>query len=219
MQVAILSFRNAHRVSELVAVLKQVGLQPELFSWKDSLESLQHFPAYIFLHDFITPHEAALIVATPVFQSIKTQHKPILGIAGGAQLLLASGLIPGVANNKSCITTTAEQTPAVAIKVSSIYQLNAFTRHLQPTQIFPLKEPQNSPRFVVPPALMIEMQLNGLDVLHYEDDSAAALANKSGNIMAMLSLVGEELIFRSLRDALQQNRVYEVAALNYYPRG
>ncbi|HSW69660.1 MAG TPA: hypothetical protein VLI69_05880 [Gammaproteobacteria bacterium] len=219
MRIALMS-SSPH--PELILAIKRAGMQPEEYSLQDPQEKLNHYAGYIITENF---SEALL-------SDLKIQSqsgKPLLGIGRGAKFLIDTGLVPGLENHQPCINLIDNHsTQNVTICLSDSFQLNAFTRYLNPRDILSLSTPSES-GFKIPPALLMEIKEIGMNVFHYCDakgqksvDHIAALSNKSGNVMAMLPCPqltsSVDLIFQSMRDYIHEGFVPHVAPLSYYPR-
>ncbi len=211
MRIALIPFEANHP--------EHAGMRLEKFS-RDA-----HYAGYIIVDDS---------VSQAILEVIKTEAKlgkPILGIGKGAKLLVETGLVPGIENDKVGITLI-DSNPVVSetifFRLSDSYQLNAFTQYLKPKDVLSISDTGIEKYFVIPPALLAEMQLLGMNVFHYCDaegkltDQIAAVSNKAGNIMAIVPHVEKasknESIFQSMHDYIQAGYVQRVVPLNYYPR-
>jgi phosphoribosylformylglycinamidine synthase len=163
---------------------------------------------------------AGIIAALdPVMKEIQIQSemgKPVLGICNGAQILVETGMVPGLKNNQSCMALT-ENRRILDGKIlgtgfynSWIYMCpsinskdNAFTRHLSEATVLSVPIAHAEGRFVMPVELLQEINNEGLNVFQYCDAegrildnfpinpngsllNTAAIMNKSGNVMAMM---------------------------------
>jgi hypothetical protein len=157
--------------------------------------------------------------------------KPLLSFGEeSANILAETGLIPGIENDRVGLVLKEYQEPAVykAILPANEYQYNAFTRFVRPSTRLNLADDQLLHKeFSIPPGLLLEMQANGLDVFHYCDDSGkrldtvAAIANKAGNVMAMmpeLSSAALDIMFQSMREYILKGYKQIIKPLYYYPR-
>jgi phosphoribosylformylglycinamidine synthase len=258
MRIAIVQFPGSNCERETMLAVKRAGMQPEEFLWNGSHEKLKDYAGYIIVGGFSYEDRsrAGVIAALdPIMQVIKSQShigKPILGICNGAQILVETGLVPGVENDALGMVLTDNKRVQngkvlgtgfynawVNMRLSDHYQLNAFTRHLKPRDILSVPVAHAEGRFVIPPALLAEMQLLGANVFQYCDatgkiddafpvnpngsiDNIAAVSNKAGNVMAMMPhperTPNGDPIFRSMRDYIEEGYGPRVAPLNYYPR-
>ncbi len=257
-RIAILQFPGSNSEHEAILAVKRAGMQPEEFLWNGSHEKLREYAGYIIVDDFLSEdssRSSVIAALDPIMQVIKEQShlgKPILGIGNGAQILVEAGLVPGIEDDKCGMALTDNKriqdgkvlgvgfyNAWVNIRLSDYYQLNAFTQHLKPNDILNIPIAHAEGRFVIPPALLMEMQLLGANVFQYCDaqgnvvdefpvnpngsiDNIAAVSNKAGNVMAMIPHPERtphgDPIFRSMRDYIQRGYVQRVAPLNYYPR-
>lgn len=258
MQIAIIQFPGSNCERETMLAVKRAGMEPQEFLWNASKEKLASFDGYIIVGGFSYEDRSragAIAALDPIMRIIKTQShlgKPVLGICNGAQILVETGLVPGVENDKVSMTLTDNKRVQhgkvlgtgyynawVNMRLSDEYQLNAFTKHLTPKDILHVPVAHGEGRFVIPPALLAEMQAHGLNVFQYCDEQGniidefpvnpngsinniAAVTNKAGNVMAMMphperTLNGDR-IFQSMRDYIKEGYAQRVAPLNYYPR-
>lgn len=221
-RIAIVQFPGSNCERETMLAVKRAGMEPVEFLWNEPAEKLADFQGYIIVGGFSYEDRsrAGIIAALdPIMQSIKQQSqlgKPILGICNGAQILVESGLVPGLPNdvvgmaladNKrmrdGTILGTGYYNAWAFMRLSYEYQLNAFTKHLTPKNILHVPVAHGEGRFVIPPALLTEMLSNGQCVFQYCDlngqivdefpvnpngsiDNIAAVSNKAGNVMAMM---------------------------------
>jgi len=258
MRIAIVQFPGSNCERETILAVKRAGMQPEEFLWYGSHEKLAEYAGYIIVGGFSYEDRSragAIAALDPIMQVIKSQShlgKPVLGICNGAQILVETGLVPGIENDKVGMVLTDNKRMQngkvlgtgyynawVNIRLSDHYQLNAFTRHLKPKDILHVPVAHAEGRFVIPPALLAEMQLLGANVFQYCDangkiaddfpvnpngsiDNIAAVSNKAGNVMAIMPhperTTHGDLIFQSMRNYIQEGYVQHVPPLNYYPR-
>lgn len=100
--VAVLQFPGLNCESETARALREVGLQAEIFRWNRPAPQLQTYQAFIVPGGFSYEDRvrAGVIAAKePLLDALAQEAekgKPILGICNGAQVLLESGLLPGM---------------------------------------------------------------------------------------------------------------------------
>lgn len=222
MRIAIVQFPGSNCERETILAVKRAGMEPVEFLWNESREKLRDMAGYIIVGGFSYEDRsrAGIIAALdPVMQEIKAQSetgKPVLGICNGAQILVETGLVPGLENHKTAMTLTENKRVAngkilgtgyynawVNMRLSDQYQRNAFTRHLTPETILHVPIAHGEGRFVMTDALLQEVEAQGLNVFQYCDDAGsvtdrfpinpngslrniAAISNKAGNVMAMM---------------------------------
>lgn len=222
MKIAIVQFPGSNCERETILAVKRAGMEACEFLWNESRDKLRAMDGYVIVGGFSYEDRArAGIIAAldPVMTEIKAQSelgKPILGICNGAQILVESGLVPGLENNKTAMVLTENKRIAngkilgtgfynawVHMRLSDQYQRNAFTKHLTQQNILPVPVAHAEGRFVMTDALLQEIETQGLNVFQYCDASGkiiddfptnpngslrniAAISNKAGNVMAMM---------------------------------
>ena len=111
-KIAIIQFPGSNTENETINTLKRCGLSPRPHLWNDPLDLLDNDLGYVILGGFsFEDRSRSGIIASlePVVEQLKTQAllgKPVLGICNGAQILVESGLVPGLKNNVSGIALT-----------------------------------------------------------------------------------------------------------------
>lgn len=258
MKIGVIQFPGSNCERETMLALKRVAVEPVEFLWNESPEKLTQFDGYIIVGGFSYEDRArAGVIAAldPVMSVIKQQSdqgKPVLGICNGAQILVEAGLVPGLEHHQLGMALTDNKRVQqgnvlgtgyynawVYMRLSDDYQLNAFTRYLEPHHILSVPVAHAEGRFVIPPALFMEMQGQGLSVFQYCDvlgniihefpinpngsmHNIAAVSNKRGNVMAMMPhperTTAADAIFRSMRDSIVEGNTARVAPLHYMPR-
>ncbi len=239
-QIALLKGQDFRSENEIIGALSRAGMFAQILSWNESAKQLSDFQGFIITGDDISqgyPRPGVLAAFSPMMQALFEQSKlgkPILGIGNGAHILVEAGLVPGLERNQLGLALTDNESdfhPAqINIRLSKGYQWNAFTRHLSPQTIFQITSSVNPARFMIPPVLLAEIERNGLDVFQYcndrgviaSDHSIAAIANKTGNVMAMLPHPEHtkqgEAIFTSMREYIVKRCISPSVTLDYQPR-
>lgn len=222
MRIAIIQFPGSNCERETMLAVKRADMEPVEFLWNESREILREMDGFIIVGGFSYEDRsrAGIIAALdPVMQELKVQcelGKPILGICNGAQILVETGLVPGLENNKLAMVLAENKRMAhgrvlgtgfynawVNVRLSANYQRNAFTRHLTSQSIMHIPVANGEGRFLMTDALLAEMEAHGLNVFQYCDADGvvddhfpvnpngsvhgiAAVSNKRGNVMAMM---------------------------------
>lgn len=236
MRIAVLTTSPAELSTDLVAAIQRTEMEVFDFSWNQSVESWSQAAAFVLLADKDPPPtDENRLTLVSIFKEQNLLGKPILGLgAGAARLLVESGLIPGLCNNKVGLSLI-EPLPIEEVACESWlaltpdYQYNAFTQNLPLHLVMPARLKTRA-EFVIPAGLLAELKAQGLDIFHYCDAKGqalpkqpiAALANKAGNIMALLAhpeyYPTGDLLFQSLRAHLESGYIETVEPLYYWPR-
>jgi phosphoribosylformylglycinamidine (FGAM) synthase-like amidotransferase family enzyme len=214
-RIAILSEKSPDAEKTALAILR-AGMEP--VQWEGG-SSLADYSGYVVFDE----------LGREIIDLLEKQHalaKPILGIGEGVEILLKQGWVPGLENNKVGITTAIHPVAQAHIRLSAEYQYNAFTRRFLPAAMLSVAPAKK--QFVIAPALLRELEINGLPVFYYCNekgdlfDIVAAVSNKMGNAMAMLSCPAEsaewDAIFLSMRDYIREGYKQPLLPLHYYPR-
>lgn len=222
MRIGIIQFPGSNCERETILAVKRAGMEPVEFLWNQSRELLHSFDGYVIVGGFSYEDRsrAGIIAALdPVMLAIKAEAekgKPVLGICNGAQILVETGLVPGLENNKIGMALTENKRMLhdkvlgtgfynawVHMRLSANYQRNAFTRHLTEDSFLSVPVAHGEGRFVMTEALWQEVAAQGLAVFQYCDEhgkivdafpvnpngslhNIAAVSNKAGNVMAMM---------------------------------
>ncbi len=258
MRIAIIQFPGSNCERETILAVKRAGMQPEEFLWNGPKEKLTTFDGFIIVGGFSyedRSRSGAIAALDPVMRIIQQQSdlgKPVLGICNGAQILVETGLVPGLSGNKIGLALTENKRVRndqvlgvgyynawINMRLSDDYQYNAFTRTLTPKDILYVPVAHGEGRFVIPPGLLEEIKVHGLNVFQYCDakgnivdefpvnpngsiNNIAAISNKAGNVMAMMPhperTPNGDKIFHSMREYIANRKVEQVAPLHYQAR-
>ena len=201
---------------------RRVGLNPVEFLWNESAEKLSDFNGYVIVGGFAYEDRsrAGVIAALdPIMKLIKIEAekgKPVLGICNGAQILVESGLVPGLDGHRVGVALTDNKRVKGGhvigvgyyntwsnLKLSAPSYRCAFTRQLSADDIINIPLAHGEGRFIIPDKLLEKMIANDQTVYRYCDDDGnvvnefptnpngsmhnlAAVCNPAGNVMAMM---------------------------------
>jgi len=104
MKIAIIQFPGSNCESESIRAIKQAGMDVQEFFWNNNPNELQSFDGFFIVGGFsYEDRSRAGIISSldPLMKYIKQENekgKPILGVCNGAQILVESGIVPGLPN-------------------------------------------------------------------------------------------------------------------------
>ena len=220
--IAIIQFPGSNTERETFMACERVGLNPVEVLWNNPIEQLSNFDGYIIVGGFsYEDRSRAGVLASldPIINQLKIESKsakPILGICNGAQILVESGLVPGLNNFKLGLALTDNkriqggQVVGVGyyntwsnLKLDVQGDRCAFTRHLEQGEFINIPLAHGEGRFVIPDSLLKEITTNKQTVFRYCNDTGsvidefptnpngsiynlAAVCNTTGNVMAIM---------------------------------
>ena len=221
-KIAIIQFPGSNTERETLMACQRVGLDPVEFLWNEPADKLPNFDGYVIVGGFSYEDRsrAGVIAALdPIMDQIKIeteQGKPALGICNGAQILVESGLVPGLEDCRVGMALTDNKRVQgghvvgvgyyntwVNLKMCCPSDRSAFTRHITTGQWINIPLAHGEGRFIMPDELLEKMIANDQAVYRYCDDDAnivdefptnpngsmynlAAVCNPAGNVMAII---------------------------------
>jgi phosphoribosylformylglycinamidine synthase len=222
MNIAIIQFPGSNTERETLMACRRVGLNPIEFLWNEPAENLSNFDGYIIVGGFAYEDRsrAGVIAALdPIMKQIKIEAesgKPVLGICNGAQILVESGLVPGLENHRVGMALTDNKRVKgghvlgvgyyntwANLQLTASAGRCAFTRKLKTGEWINVPLAHGEGRFIIPDELLEKMIENEQTVFRYCDDEGiisdefptnpngsmfnlAAVCNPKGNVMAMM---------------------------------
>ena len=220
--IGVIQFPGSNTERETGLAIKRSTMNPVEVMWNADSQTVQSCDGFIIPGGFsFEDRSRAGVVASldPIMDILKEEAakgKPVFGICNGAQILVESGLVPGVEKNQTSIALTDNKriqnghvvgtgyyNTWTHLKVSVPPESTAFTRHLNSKEIIYLPFAHAEGRFIVPDKLLNELINNNQSVFRYCDDSGeissqfptnpngsdynlAAVSNPSGNVLAMM---------------------------------
>ena len=221
-KIAIIQFPGSNTERETFMACERTGLTPAEFLWNEPVQELSKFHGYILVGGFsYEDRSRAGVIASlePIIDKLKLESesgKPILGICNGAQILIESGMVPGLRNYQvgAALTdnkrTQNNQIVGVGyyntwanLKMGVEPNRCAFTRHMKKDDWMNIPLAHGEGRFVLPKPLLKEMIDSQQTVYRYCDNdgnvidefptnpngseySLAGVCNPQGNVMAIM---------------------------------
>ena len=220
--IGIIQFPGSNTERETIMACQRVGINPVEYFWNESAAKLSDLNGYIIIGGFSYEDRsrAGVIAALdPIIKQIKVEAgkgKPVLGICNGAQILVESGLVPGLEGHRVGIALTDNKRVKSGhvvgigyyntwtnLKMSTPSDRCAFTRHLKPNEWINIPLAHGEGRFIIPDELLEKMITNDQTVFRYCDKGGkianefptnpngsmhnlAAVCNPAGNVMAIM---------------------------------
>ena len=220
--IAIIQFPGSNTERETLMACRRVGLNPVEFLWNESAEKLTDFDGYVIVGGFAYEDRsrAGVIAALdPIMDQIKVEAdkgKSVLGICNGAQILVESGLVPGLDGHRMGVALTDNKRVKgghvvgvgyyntwANLKMSVPPDRSAFTRKLNTDDFNTIPLAHGEGRFILPEKLLNKMIANDQTVYRYCGDDGkvvdefptnpngsmynlAAVCNPAGNVMAIM---------------------------------
>jgi len=220
--IGVVQFPGSNTERETALALQRSGMDPVEVLWNAKSELVENCEGYIITGGFsFEDRSRAGVIASldPIMETLKKEAekgKPIFGICNGAQILVESGLVPGVRENQTAIALadnkritnghvvgTGYYNTWANLKMSVPSESTAFTRHLDLEEIIYVPFAHAEGRFIIPNALLNELIHNNQLVFQYcdkkgdpsnefpinpngSDYNLAAICNPAGNILAMM---------------------------------
>ncbi len=221
-KIAVIQFPGSNTERETLLAVERAGMQPVEFLWNENYDTLTLCDGYIIVGGFsYEDRSRAGIIASldPIINVIREQAeqgKPVLGICNGAQILVESGLVPGLENyqigmvlakNKRTqsghVLGTGYYNNWSNLILSSTNKRTAFSINLNKGDIINIPFAHAEGRFMMDDLLLKELIEKDQIVFRYCDPDGniipefpinpngslhniAAVCNPRGNVMAIM---------------------------------
>jgi len=218
-KIAVIQFPGSNCERETRMAIERVGMRAEDVLWCSD-KSLQEYDGFVIIGGFSYEDRcrSGLIASKdPILDHLAEQSqlgKPILGICNGAQILVESGLVPGLSKRQIGMALTVNQRMQGGHVVGTGYY-NVWC-HIKPLQVQPnsvfgqhFTQPINLPiahaegRFILTDELFQALQDNGATLWQYcavdgkvdhnfpvnpngSYCNLAAVSNLAGNVLALM---------------------------------
>lgn len=220
--IAIIQFPGSNTERETLMACHRAGLNPVEFLWNEAPEKLSKFDGFVIVGGFsYEDRSRSGIIASldPIMKQVRIEAdfgKPVLGICNGAQILVESGLVPGLKDHRLGIAMTDNKrikngnvigvgyyNTWANLQMSVPYTRCAFTHHLKKSEWINIPLAHGEGRFIIPDEILSQMINNDQTVFRYCDNrgniidefptnpngsvyNLAAVCNPAGNVMAMM---------------------------------
>lgn len=221
-RVAIIQFPGSNTERETIMACERVGITPIEFLWNENPKKLASFDGYIIVGGFSyedRSRSGVIAAMEPIIDQLKVEsvkNKAVLGICNGAQILVESGLIPGLKDYELGVALTDNK----RIKNNHIVGVGyynawsdlkmdvppnrcAFTRHLKREEQINIPLAHGEGRFIMSAEVLEDLIKNEQTVYRYCNNKGetldefpvnpngsmyniAALCNPKGNVMAIM---------------------------------
>ena len=131
-RVAIIQFPGSNTERETIMACERVGITPIEFLWNENPKNLSSFDGYIIVGGFSyedRSRSGVIAAMEPIIDQLKVEsvkNKAVLGICNGAQILVESGLIPGLKDYELGVALTDNK----RIKNNYKYVSVVFKKHI-----------------------------------------------------------------------------------------
>ncbi len=221
-KVALIQFPGSNCEWETKAAAEAAGIACDVFRWNRNPELLSDYDGYIIGGGFSYQdrvRSGVIACKEPIVARVMTEvtgrGKPVVGICNGAQVLVESGLIPGIQTGDVEMALAPNRTDPehriagfccrwLFIKLACAPERCRFTADMRPGEIIPIPIAHGEGRFTTNDSdLVAKLQANDQIVFQYCDadgvvedrleinpngavDNIAGLCNPEGTVMAMM---------------------------------
>lgn len=221
-RIAVIEFPGTNCERETAQAVRRAGMEPEIFRWNRPQDELDTFDAFIIPGGFSYEDRSrsGIIAALDVLlDGLKKQNaagKPVLGICNGAQILVESGIVPGLPGWQTAAALAANKQMVGGIVVGtgfyndwvhvkhtvdgSVPENNAFSSAIEPDSLMRIPAAHAEGRFVIDENLLAWMEKNGVAMFRYADRNGEVSphfpVNPNGavsNLAALGNLAGTAL--------------------------
>ncbi len=221
-QIGIVQFPGSNTERETNLAIRRAGMEPIEILWNDPVDKIHACDGYIIIGGFsFEDRSRAGVIASlePIMQPIRSEAeagKPVLGICNGAQILVETGLVPGLDGYRPGLALTDNRRIKDGHVMGTGYyntwanlQLSvpgercAFTRNLNIGDWITIPLAHAEGRFVTNDDILGDLINNDQTVFRYCDErgniqsefpvnpngslyNLAAVCNSAGNVMSLM---------------------------------
>jgi len=213
MKIAIIQYPGTNCEYETLSAVLSCGIKGEIFRWNRPVEEIEEFDAFILpggfsYEDRVRP--GAIASKKPIIKAIMKkvdQGALVLGICNGAQVLIESGMLPGIKKGSIEMALAFNRETGflcdwVYLKVSS--NKSPFLSQFNINDVFPIPIAHASGRFITQDKNLLERLIKNEQIaLRYctmdgevinefpinpngSMYNIAGLTNKSGNVLCLM---------------------------------
>lgn len=212
---AVIQFPGSNCEHETAAALKKAGLDPHIFRWNRHPGELKEFDGYVLPGGFSYQDRVragAVAAKKSIMRELFRQaqkNKPVLGICNGAQILVESGILPGITPGRVEMAVAPNRGRTgyycgwIFMKASSGPPGSAFTGKLSAGEIIPAPVAHAEGRFAGSRKLLDMLCENSQVIFRYSTpsgeteprfpdnpngsaDDIAGLSNPEGNVLGLM---------------------------------
>jgi len=214
--VAVLQFPGSNCVEETVRALRAVGLPAAVYRWNDPSGRLADAPAAVLPGGFAFQDRvragalAAKLSVLSEIAAMAADGRPVLGICNGAQVLVETGLIPGLHVETVDMALAANRMPGrsgyytrwVHLTLREESKRCVFTKRLKPGTLLSVPVAHGEGRFESRDRSVVEALRDQIPLVYSLPDGtpaevfpwnpngsfagAAAVMNREGNVLGMM---------------------------------
>jgi len=221
-RIGVIQFPGSNTERETMMACRRTKMEPVEFLWNQPTDTFASLDGYIIVGGFsYEDRSRSGVIASldPIIKKLKEQAnlgKPILGICNGAQILIESGMVPGVHDESLLIALTKNKQIQnnkvvgvgyyncwTSLLLSVSPKLCAFTCDMDKNEVIKIPLAHGEGRFVMNDELLKELISNGQTVFRYCNEKSetlpefptnpngsmynlASISNPGGNIMAIM---------------------------------